>query len=54
MFPGAATRGLVTSDGEIELPKGDVTEGVVRIGDTVRRPHQPTSDGVAAYLGYLE
>lgn len=42
------------SDGpEIELPAGDVTVGVVRIGDTVRRPHQPTSAVVKAYLEYL-
>jgi hypothetical protein len=39
---------------EIELPKGDVTEGVVRIGDTVRRPHQPHSDAVTEYLDHLE
>ena len=39
---------------EIELPKGDVTEGVVRVGDTVRRPHQPTSGAVAEYLDHLE
>jgi Ser/Thr protein kinase RdoA (MazF antagonist) len=39
---------------EIALPSGDVTEGVVRIGDTVRRPHQPTSAAVAAYLQHLE
>lgn len=38
---------------EIELPAGDVTVGVVRIGDTVRRPHQPTSAVVQAYLEYL-
>lgn len=38
---------------EIALPAGDVTEGVVRIGDTVRRPHQPTSVAVAAYLRRL-
>ncbi|SHG85211.1 hypothetical protein SAMN05443575_2931 [Jatrophihabitans endophyticus] len=38
---------------EVELPRGDVTEGVVRIGDTVRRPHQPTSGAVAAYLAHL-
>ncbi|MDQ2750124.1 MAG: phosphotransferase [Actinomycetota bacterium] len=38
---------------EIALPAGDVTEGVVRIGDTVRRPHQPTSAAVAAYLEHL-
>jgi aminoglycoside phosphotransferase (APT) family kinase protein len=39
---------------EIELPAGDVTVGVVRIGDTVRRPHQDTSDAVAAYLRHLK
>lgn len=39
---------------EVELPKGDVTEGVVRVGDTVRRPHQPGSDAVALYLDHLE
>jgi hypothetical protein len=39
---------------EIHLPKGDVTEGVVRVGDTVRRPRGPWSDSVAAYLRHLE
>lgn len=39
---------------EIELPRGDVTEGVVRVGDTVRRPHQPQSAAVAGYLRHLE
>jgi Ser/Thr protein kinase RdoA (MazF antagonist) len=39
---------------EIELPRGDVTEGLVRIGATVRRPHQPTSFAVAGYLDHLE
>lgn len=39
---------------EIELPAGDVTVGVVRVGDTVRRPRQDTSAGVAEYLRYLE
>lgn len=38
---------------EIELPAGDVTVGVVRVGDTVRRPHQPTSAVVEAYLTHL-
>ncbi|WP_035769563.1 phosphotransferase [Arthrobacter castelli] len=37
-----------------ELPSGDVTDGVVRIGNTVRRPHQPTSFAVGAYLDHLE
>jgi aminoglycoside phosphotransferase (APT) family kinase protein len=39
---------------EQALPAGDVTAGVVRVGDTVRRPHQSTSRAVAAYLDYLE
>ncbi len=39
---------------EIELPAGDVTVGVVRIGDTVRRPRQKSSERVAAYLRHLE
>jgi len=39
---------------ELELPRGDVTEGVVRVGDTVRRPHQPQSWAVAEYLDHLE
>jgi hypothetical protein len=39
---------------EIELPAGDVTVGVVRIGDTVRRPHQATSAGVIGYLRHLD
>ena len=38
---------------EIELPAGDVTVGVVRIGDTVRRPPTEASEAVAAYLGHL-
>jgi hypothetical protein len=41
------------NEDEVELPKGDVTEGVVRVGDTVRRPHSDTSPGVAAYLAHL-
>ncbi|MCU1658489.1 MAG: hypothetical protein JWO57_3145 [Pseudonocardiales bacterium] len=39
---------------ELPLPAGDVTVGVVRIGDTVRRPHQESSAAVAAYLDHLE
>ena len=38
----------------IELPPGDVTEGVVRIGSTVRRPAHPRSFAVAAYLDHLD
>jgi hypothetical protein len=36
------------------LPKGDVTEGVVRVGATVRRPHSAGSFAVARYLDHLE
>ena len=39
---------------EIPLAGGDVTHGVVRVGDTVRRPRGPWSDAVAAYLLHLE
>lgn len=39
---------------EVALPTGDVTEGVVRVGGTVRRPAQPQSAAVAAYLDHLE
>ncbi|WP_412735442.1 phosphotransferase [Krasilnikovia sp. MM14-A1259] len=39
---------------EVELPRGDVTEGVVRVGGTVRRPFQPQSLAVAGYLDHLE
>jgi aminoglycoside phosphotransferase (APT) family kinase protein len=42
------------SEDEVELPRGDVTEGVVRVGVTVRRPHSDTSAGVAAYLAHLQ
>src|SRR5438309_92993 len=39
---------------EEQLPPGDVTEGVVRIGDTVRRPPTPATEYVAAYLRHLQ
>jgi Ser/Thr protein kinase RdoA (MazF antagonist) len=39
---------------EVALPAGDVTAGLVRVGDTVRRPHQPQSLAVAGYLDHLE
>lgn len=39
---------------EVELPRGDVSEGVVRIGSTVRRPAQPQSAAVTDYLQHLE
>ncbi|HEY6496271.1 MAG TPA: aminoglycoside phosphotransferase family protein [Trebonia sp.] len=42
--------------GQVEVPLagGDVTEGVVRAGDTVRRPLGPHSPLVHALLGHLE
>jgi aminoglycoside phosphotransferase len=36
------------------MPAGDVTDGVVRVGGTIRRPHQPQSLAVAGYLDWLE
>lgn len=56
LLSGAAPSFAVTfPDGpEVALPAGDVTEGVVRIGDTVRRPHQEASERVAGYLRHLE
>lgn len=39
---------------EVPLLGGDVTEGLVRIGDTVRRPRGPVSDAVARVLQHLE
>ncbi|MDQ0076659.1 phosphotransferase [Arthrobacter oryzae] len=36
------------------MPAGDVTQGVVRVGGTIRRPHQPQSFAVADYLDWLE
>lgn len=51
-----AARRYTEPDGgapEQELPRGDVTEGVVRVGATVRRPHQAQSAAVAGYLDHL-
>ena len=41
-------------DAEIELEGGRVTEGVVRVGDTVRRRTGPWTPTVHAYLRHLE
>ncbi|MDL9980980.1 phosphotransferase [Microbacterium sp. ASV49] len=41
-------------DIEVPLLGGDVTEGVVRVGDTVRRPVSGASDAVRRVLGHLE
>jgi len=39
---------------EESLLGGDVTEGIVRVGNTVRRALNPQSAAVHAYLGHLE
>ncbi|HEX5292664.1 MAG TPA: hypothetical protein VFX25_27660 [Streptosporangiaceae bacterium] len=39
---------------EVPLLGGDVTEGVVRVGDTVRRPLNPNSALIHALLRHLE
>ncbi len=41
-------------DVEEPLAGGDVTEGVVRVGDTVRRPVSGVSESVRRVLGHLE
>ncbi len=47
--------GAADGDGvEVQLTAGNLTEGVVRIGGTVRRPHLPQSTAVADYLDHLE
>ena len=38
----------------VPLPGGDVTEGVIRVGSTVRRPVGPHSPLVHALLAHLE
>ncbi|XAS64211.1 phosphotransferase [Micrococcaceae bacterium Sec5.8] len=56
--PPVASRVYVPAAGEAsdveQMPAGDVTEGVVRVGGTIRRPHQRQSLAVAAYLDWLE
>lgn len=39
---------------EIPLQGGDVTDGVVRVGDTVRRPASTSTPAVHALLRHLE
>lgn len=39
---------------EIALPSGRITRGVVRVGDTVRRPSKESSPFVACLLGRFE
>src|SRR5579859_5623069 len=47
-------RGVTEREHEIPLPGGDVTDGIVRVGDTVRRPQGPHSPLVHAVLQHLE
>ena len=50
----AYARNVVTSvDGEVPLSGGNATRGVVRVGDTVRRPATPASAAVDALLRHL-
>lgn len=44
----------VSATREIPLLGGDVTAGVVRVGDTVRRPVRPCTPSVHAVLDHLE
>ncbi len=47
--------GSADGDGTVtRLAAGNLTDGVVRIGGTVRRPHQPQSTAVADYLDHLQ
>ena len=47
--------GAADGDGiEMPLTSGNLTEGVVRIGGTVRRPRLPQSTAVADYLDHLQ
>ena len=56
--PPVEARAYVPAPGEASdvepMPAGDVTEGVVRVGGTIRRPHQQQSFAVAGYLDWLE
>jgi Ser/Thr protein kinase RdoA (MazF antagonist) len=44
---------MTGAEKELPLLGGDVTEGLVRVGNTVRRPHERYSESVAAYLAHL-
>jgi len=50
-----AAEGTARMDADVEHPlDGRATEGVVRVGDTVRRPAGPWTDAVDALLVHLE
>jgi hypothetical protein len=55
-YDRAVSVNWVDETGQIEIPLtgGDVTEGVVQVGDTVRRPVGPHSPLVHALLAHLE
>jgi hypothetical protein len=55
---GSATAGARTivrrvTEGEVPLLGGNTTEGLVRVGDTVRRPSGPWSASVHDFLCHL-
>jgi hypothetical protein len=54
-MPEADVPAYIGGDGaEERMPRGDVTDGVVSVGQTVRRPAQPQSVAVADYLEHLQ
>ena len=46
LTPGSWVESSAVAKPEITLPAGDVTQGVVRVGDTVRRPRRVESAAV--------
>jgi hypothetical protein len=44
---------MIGAGKEVPLTGGDITEGLVRVGNTVRRPHLAQSPAVAAYLAHV-
>lgn len=44
---------MIGAGKEVPLTGGDITEGLVRIGNTVRRPHLAQSPAVAAYMAHI-
>jgi hypothetical protein len=52
-LPARATLDAVAEAAEVPLRGGNVSTGVVRVGDTVRRPAGPHTPAVHALLSYL-
>lgn len=50
---GASRHGKTRGMGEVPLSGGRITQGVVRVDDTVRRPSQPNSELVRGLLARL-